>query len=585
MKVSDFIIEYLSRKTGVIFGGQGGSIVHIADSIDRNKKLKFIPGQNEQASSMAADAYHRTSGRLGVCIATSGPGVLNLLQGIACSYFDSIPSLYISGAPVTSQIRKNKKIRQIGFQEMEVVDLVKPITKYATLVKNVNDIKYELDKAIYIANEGRKGPVLIDIPDDIQRQEIQKNNLRKFKLKKKEHKLLKKTKGQIIKLAKYIEKARRPLFIIGNGIKLSKSEKILKKIIKKTGIPYAPTWATVDMFKSEDLLNAGTFGVAATRHGNFSIQNSDLLVFLGSRLSPQIVGGNMKIFSPKSKKFLIDIDKHEFKNHRLERSTIKIHADVKKTLEFLYKKKFIINRGNIKKWIYLINSYKKRFPITPDKNFDKRKFVDPYFFFQELSAVTSEKDIIIPDASANLIWFMQGYKINLSKQKIFTALNHSPMGYSVPASIGAYFGAKQKKQIIAVIGDGSIQMNIQELETIKNYRVDVKIFVINNNGYGLIKQTQETWLKSNYVGVDRKSGLSLPNFLHVAKAYKIKTKRLDSNKNLKVQLKNILKFRGPLLIDLVVNPKARVMPKIDFGKPLHEMSPLLSKKLIKSIII
>ncbi len=583
MKVSDFIVKYLSTKTDKVFGGQGGSIVHIADSIDKSNKIQFIPGQNEQASSIAADAYHRASGKLGVSIATSGPGVLNLLQGMACSYFDSIPSLYISGAPVTKQIRKNKNIRQIGFQEMEVVDLVKPLTKYAVQIKRPEDLQYELDKALEIAYSGRKGPVLLDIPDDIQRSNLDPKKLRKYKSKNK--KIIRINKSKINIIIKELEKSERPILIIGNGVKLSNSENLVKKIIKKNKLPYAPTWATVDTFKHNDQLNAGTFGVAATRYGNFSIQNADLLIFLGARLSPQLVGSNMNIFSPKSKKIVVDVDKYEFKNHRLKKSVIKINANVYDVLKELSMKKIDLKKTNILNWINKIKSYKKNFPVLASKKIIKKnKYLDPYHFFDSLSKVTKSNDILIPDASANLIWFMQSYKTYSLGQKIFTALNHSPMGYSMPATVGAFLG-KPSSRVLAFIGDGSMQMNIQELETIKHFNINTKIFILNNKGYGLVKQTQETWLKSNYVGVDKKSGLSLPDFLEVSKAYKIKTIQIKSNKNIIQKLKNVLRIKGPVIIELIIDPKARVNPKIDFGRPLHDMSPRLDKKILKSIII
>ena len=296
-------------------------------------------------------------------------------------------------------------------------------------------------------------------------------------------------------------------------------------------------------------------------------------------MSPQILGSNPQIFSPKSKKILIDIDKDEFKNHRLPKIDLKINNDVSQIIDELLKIKFL----NLKLdcWIKKINFLKKSFPICTKENLKITNYVDPYAFFYYLNEVISPKNIIIPDASANLIWAMQGLKPK--KQKVFTALNHSPMGYSVPASVGAYFGDKNKN-IISIIGDGSFQMNIQELETIKNFNVNVKIFVINNKGYSLIKQTLETWLNSKYTGVDKKSGLSLPNFLSVSKAYGLKTIDLRNNINLKSKLKKIIKTRGPVLVNVNVDPKKRVKPKIDFGNPLHDMSPKLNKKIINSIL-
>jgi acetolactate synthase I/II/III large subunit len=582
MKVSDLIANLLSQYTNCVFGGQGGSVVHLVDSIHNHKRLKFIPGQNEQASSIAADAYYRSSGNLGVAIGTSGPGILNLLQGMACSYFDSIPSLYISGAPVVSQIRKNKNIRQIGFQEMEVVDLVKPITKYAVLIKDKKEIEKEFIKAINIAFDGRMGPVLIDLPDDLSREHvmpIKKNYFIKKKIINKKQNIL---ESKVLKIKKLLENSKRPLLLIGNGIKLSKSQNLIKKFIKKYKIPYACSWATVDDFQSDDNLNAGTFGVAATRFGNFALQNSDLLLCLGLRLSAQIMGSNKNTFSPNSKKVLIEIDKNELLSHRLPKIEVKVNSDVKNFLIEFSSKKMNFKKNQFDLWKKKILILKNKYPIVEAKHYKNSGYVDPYAFFNELSKNIKKGTILIPDASANLMWCMQAFQ-KLKDTKIFTALNHSPMGYSVAASVGAFFG-NPKKNIISIIGDGSMPMNIQELETIFNYNVNVKIFVINNNGYGLIKQTQETWLNSRYSGVDKKSGLSLPDNKKLSNAYGVKAISIKDNKEMKNKLKNILNIKGPMLVDLNINPKTRVAPKIEYGNPLHDMSPKIPRHVLKEIL-
>ena len=308
MKLSDYIAQFLSKITDSVFVGQGGNIIHVLDSLGKRKDIKVIPSQNEQAASIAADAYSRFNNKIGVTAATSGPGMLNLMQGMACSFFDSIPTFHFSGAVVTGQLRKNKNIRQIGFQEMEVVDLVKPITKYAVLLKDKNMIKYELEKMLYYAKEGRPGPVLMDLPDDLQRADINPKKLKGFKppnIKLKKEKFEK-------KFISILNKSKRPIIILGHGINLSKTKDEVKKFISKTGIPFLPSWATVDIFPFNHKLNAGTFGVAATRYGNFAIQNSDLIISLGCRLNTQITGSNIKSFAPKAKKIVVDIDSNEF---------------------------------------------------------------------------------------------------------------------------------------------------------------------------------------------------------------------------------------------------------------------------------
>jgi acetolactate synthase-1/2/3 large subunit len=482
MKVSDLVANKISKITNHIFSGQGGFVIHILDSLSKKKNLKIIPSQNEQGASLAADAYYRTSGKLGVVVVTSGPGVINALQGMACSYYDSIPALYIIGAPVTKALKKNKKLRQLGFQEMEVKEIVSSFTKYSTRITNPKDVSYEIDKCIYISKNGRPGPCLIDFPDDIQRMDVNLSEQRKFHFSKKKKLSITNKINQVLKI---IEKSKKPIFIIGNGVKISKSINQIKKILKKTKIPYSPTWATMDCFDKNDKYNIGSFGVYAPRYGNFLIQSSDLLVILGSRLSATLIGGDPKLFAPKAKKIQVDIDSAELNEENGVRVNLKIKSDLKDFINLLEKKKIKWNK-NIR-WFDKISKIKKKYPIllnTYYKNTDK---VNPYVFFKKLSELTTKKDIIIPDASANLVWTYQAYSPS-KNQKVFTSLNHSPMGYSVAAAVGASMGSKNS-QIIAIIGDGSMQMNIQEIENIKHFHLPIKVFIINNNGYGMIKQT------------------------------------------------------------------------------------------------
>jgi acetolactate synthase-1/2/3 large subunit len=577
MKVSDFIANFLSKYSNYAFGGQGSSVVHIVDSIYKHKKINFIPGQSEQGSSIAADAYYRSSKKIGITIGTSGPGILNFLQGMACSYFDSIPGLYIAGAPPVDQLRKNKKIRQIGFQEMEVQNMVKPICKYSILVKKVENLNYELEKCIHIALSGRPGPTLIEIPDDISRMSMPKN-ITCFKPKSESYS----KKINYRKILDLFEKANRPLIVIGNGCIVSNSIVDVKKFIKKNKIPYTASWAALHHFSSADSLNVGSFGVAATRYGNFAIQQADLILFLGTRLSTQLIGSNISIFAPSAKKIVVDIDKEEFTNHRLPKIDLKINSDVKNFLASLNKFKIIKQNNSIQKWVIEMNKLKKNYPILENKNLKNKNFVDPYYFLDQFYSKIKRNSIVIPDASANLIWAYQGLKTERNPY-MFTAFNHSPMGYSIAASVGAYFGNKNKK-VYALIGDGSVPMNVQELETIKNYNIDVTIIVLNNQGYGLIKQTQETWLNSVYAGTDKSSGLSLPDNIRIASSYGIKTFVLKNNEHTKKKLKYILNLKGPILIDVMIDPKSRVKPKIEYGKPLHDMYPYIDTVSLKKIM-
>ena len=570
MKLTDYIAEFIAKIAGNVFVGQGGNIIHVLDSLGKRKDIKIIPAQNEQGAAIAADAYSRfNEKKIGVTATTSGPGMINLMQGIACSFFDSIPTIHFVGAVVTKQLRKNKKIRQIGFQEMEVVDIVKPITKYAVLLKDKNMIKYELEKMLYYAKEGRQGPVLMDLPDDLQRAEINPKNLKSFIPPKKVKKIFL-FKNKFLDL---IKNSKRPLIIVGHGVNLSNTKKELYKFISKTGIPYSPSWATVDLFSSDDKMNAGTFGVAATRYGNFAVQNADLLISLGCRLNTQITGSNLKSFAPNAKKIVVDIDNNELKKVNGLKYDLKINLNLKDFFKTIIPK--IEHNKNYSEWINRFNLWKLKYPVVQEKYYRQNKKCNPYVFFRSLSEQTGKNDVLIPDASANLIWAMQSFKIK--GQKVFTALNHSPMGYSMPATIGAYL-ADKTKNVICTIGDGSMQMNIQELATISHFNFPIKIFVINNNGYGLIKQTQDTWLNSRRVGVDSESGLAMPNLIKIANAYGIKTVEINNHNEIGVKLKQILKSKSPILCDVIVDEKQKVIPKLEFGREIHDLSPRLSEE-------
>ena len=566
MKASDLIAKKLSLISNFAFTGQGGSVVHILDSIQKSNKIQIIPSQNEQGASLAADAYTRVSGKTGIVIATSGPGIINCFQGIACSYYDSIPGIYISGAPVRSALKKNINLRQLGFQEMDVVNIVKSFTKYSVRVTDPNKIIYEIEKCLKIANDGRKGPCLIDLPDDIQRANINLSEQKIYKHKEKQFRI---NDNDLKKVIRFIGNAKNPVVVVGNGVKQAGCLKEVNKFLKKFKLPYAPTWGAMDLFDSNDTYNIGSFGVYATKYGNKIIQKADLLIILGSRMNGTLIGGNPKLFSPKSKKIHIDIDPAEQKEENSVKINLSINTDLNVFLKAINKKKSLIEK---KSWVKEIKLLKEKYPVVTKKHISQKNFVNPYSFFDLLSPNLKKKDIFIPDASANLVWAYQAYKFK-KNQKVFTSLNHSPMGYSIAAAIGAALADKKKNNIIASIGDGSVQMNIQEIQNIYYYNLPIKIFILNNKGYGMVKQTIDTWLNSNYVGCDLKSGLSIPNFENIFKAYKIKTITIRNNRLLKLNIKKILNKKGPIMVNLMIDPNQKIEPKVKLGDSIDNMTP------------
>jgi len=574
MKASDYIADFLVKQ-GIkqVFGVTGGAIIHTFNSIGKRKDLDYICTQHEQAAAMAADGYSRITKNLGVTITTSGPGATNLLTGTCCSYYDSIPVLNITGQVSTSRLKKDKRVRQIGFQETPTIEIFKPITKYAVLITDPQRLKYELEKAVYIAKSGRPGPVLLDIPDDIQRAEINPERLPSF-LSKTSFSDYKSLQRKIEECTSLIKSSKRPIIILGAGVKLGKTEDEAINFVRDLGFPVVLTWATKDIFLEEDELNAGVFGIASPRYGNFAVQNSDLVLAIGTRMDQHHTGTPSSTFARGAKKILIDIDKEEvskFNNSGLEWN-VKITADAKDFFR-LAKDKF--DFCEISPWIKQIKKWKEAYPSCPREN-SQEKNVNPYIFARELSKRTLEGEVIAVDTGATLAEIMSGYEMR-KRQTLFSDFNHTSMGYALPASVGACF-ARNRQQTICIIGDGGMQMNIQELATIKYHNLPIKIFVFNNKGYGMIKQTQDDWLDSQYDASSTDTGVATPDFFKIGKAYGLRAERIKNNKELNANLARILKLNEPVLCEVQISPSQRIAPMLKVGRPIEDSKPLLPRE-------
>lgn len=578
MKLSDYVAKFLAENNiNYVFGVTGGAVVHLFDSIARNKKLTYICSQHEQAAAMAADGFFRTKGKMAAAIATSGPGATNLITGVCNAYFDSVPMFCITGQVATFRLKRDLKVRQIGFQETDVVPMFKPVTKYAVLVDDPERIRFELEKALYLSKTGRPGPVLVDISDDIQRAEIHPSKLKPFKIPIRKNKKAD-IKIKIEKTVKLINKARRPVFIIGSGVKLGNAKKQLDEFLSLVKFPYVLTWAALDMYDSKNRLNAGSFGITGTRYGNFTVQNSDLVIALGTRLDTHLTATPASTFARGAKKIMVDIDQHEidkFKNSGMK-IDVGVCADAKEFLLKLLKQKEKISTQDISSWVYKVNEYKKKYSAYYASCFKEKEKLNAYTFLYNLSEKLSRKDIVIADTGGNLAQTMQGLQIKKG-QTVFSAFSNAPMGYSISASVGACF-ANNKKRVICITGDGGIQMNIQELETIYKHKLPVKIFVFNNKGYGMIQQTQDDWLKKRYVASLGKKDLGTPDFVKIAKAYGVDAVRISGKKEMDKKLDFIIKSRKPQLCELELDENQRTVPMLKFGRPIEDTNPLLERK-------
>ncbi len=573
MNLSDYVLNFLvKKKVKQVFLITGGAISFMVDAFSRNKKIKYTSVAHEQGAAMMADAYSRLGPNFSCTMVTSGPGATNLLTGIACSYFDSIPSLHICGQVNTyEQQSSNKstlKVRQVGFQETDIVNVSKPITKFSYKINDPSEIRYILEKSYHIATSGRPGPVLLDIPMDLQRKKINPSLLKPFKPKIEKKNKLKKTINFVFNK---LNNSKRPVIILGGGIKYARAEKKLNKFLTKLNIPVVSTWSGVDLIDHSKNKYIGNIGVYGSRAANFTVQNSDLILSLGSRLDTRTTGGVPRNFARKAKKIMVDIDKHELNKKRGLEIDHKIREDVGSFLnEF--------NRYSTKKiskqnWLNKCFSWKNKYPMVQKKYYKDKKFVNPYVLIEYLSNKLRKKDVIIADDGGHLTWTIQAFKVKYG-QKLFSAFGNSPMGYALPASIGASI-VKNKSRIICIDGDGSIQINLQELHTIDKLKLPVKIFILNNNGYGIIKQFQELYLGKRYEASGK--GVSNPNFKKISEAFNLNYNLIKNHKDLK-KISKIINSKKPEIIEVILKTDQKIIPKLQFGNPIEDMSPLLPRK-------
>ena len=575
MKLSDYVASFLAEQ-GVrhVFLITGGAAVHLVDSIGKNPDIDFICTQHEQAAAIAAEAYARVTQNLGVALATSGPGATNLVTGVCCAYFDSIPTLFITGQVPRSQLKRDYLVRQLGFQETDVVSIFKSITKSAVLVDNPGKIRYFLEQAVHLAKSGRPGPVLVDIPDDIQRSEVEPDQLESF-IPEEEAK-----KGIPVEdVIALLQRSQRPVVILGGGVKLAKAQDKAREFVERLEFPVALTWAGMDIFPSNHPLVIGGFGVSSPRWGNFAVQNSDLILAIGTRLDTHETGADLSTFAREAKRIVVDVDRGEldkYKKRGME-VDITIEADAKDFFNAI-NDNLDIPRQDISDWMSKIVEWKAKYPICSREYFrcSCREQVNPYVFMDYLSAASSKGDIVITDAGATLTQTMQGLRVK-EGQRLFSAFNHSPMGYALPASIGASF-ADPDNTVICITGDGGMQMNIQELATIVRHKLPIKIFLMDNRGYGIIRQTQDTWLDSRYEASSEEGGLALPDFIEIARAYGIRTETISNHRELRAKINGVLYTTGAVLCSVTVNPSAKITPKLTIGRPIEDSAPLLDRK-------
>lgn len=598
VKISDLVIDEIA-KAGVdtFFGVTGGAAVHFFDSIEKNPDLKAIYCNHEQGAAFAVEAYAKTNKKFGAGIFTTGPGATNALTGLAAAWLDSIPCIFISGQARTNQTINGRNLRQVGTQEVDIISMVKSVTKYATTIYDIKDVKYHLQKAIYLAQHGRPGPVWLDIPVDIQWSFIDFEELIDFYPESEEFSAqvdAQNLVADILKVAKLIRSAKRPIVLAGYGVRLSSAEDTLREFVEKFQIPFVSTWNLVDWITADHDLNLGRPGLSGQRGANLALQNSDLVIAIGSHLNATIIGTRPELFARDADIVMVDIDLNELENCPVHLE-VGINQDAKKFLQEikLALGQWVALSDTLEKWKSLCDQYKSfnRIAIDYSKNQD---LVNTYYFKYLLSKNSQEGDIFVVDGGGTIVYSaLQSIEIK-PNQRIILSAGLCSMGSGIPEAIGAHF-ASPNSQIYCFVGDGSFPFNMQELQIIKDLKLPIKIFVFNNSGYVSIRTTQNEFLDGRIIGSSPNSGLHLLNISKIAGAFNLPYFYIDRQESIEGTLTELLlKKEGPLICEVMVSDKQEIVPRQGFfaknggqfePRPIEDMYPFLDRALFKSLMV
>lgn len=563
IKVAKYISEFLV-KNGIkdCFMVTGGGAMHLDDALGHQEGLHCVFNHHEQACSIAAEGYTRLTGKLAAVCVTSGPGGTNAITGVMGGWLDSIPMFVLSG-----QVKRETTIwscpelnlRQLGDQEFDIIGSVSNMTKYAVMVTNPQEIAYHLEKALFLATNGRGGPVWLDIPLDVQGTMVETDELIHFNSAiEKPWQVAEVKKDVVESIVKKIQEAKAPLFLAGTGVRLGDAEDELLAVLDKYKIPVVTAWNANDTVAFDNPYFAGMPGTVGTRPGNFAVQNSDLLISLGCRLNIRMIGYNHYDFAKNAYKIIVDIDPRE-----LVKPTIKpdmpVNADVKDVLAKLLEAEYVPSQEH-EAWVKWCQDLQKRYPATLDEyRHDDNELINPYVFMDKLFAQLKNDDrIICGNGSACVITF-QASKVKQG-QRMFTNSGCAAMGYGFPAAVGVAV-ADNSKRTICLDGDGSVMMNIQELATVAYNKLNVKLIILNNNGYHSIRQTQTNLFKPPFIGIDGESGICFPDFGKLADAFGLPYFKLDSEQNCDAVLEQVLSCEGPCVCEAVVDPNQNFAPK------------------------
>ena len=598
IKVSDFVFKHLVEKHSIshVFFIPGGGAMHLNDSLGHTEGLTYVCNHHEQACAIAQEGYYRASGKMCVTNVTTGPGGTNAITGVLGQWIDSIPAFYISGqikASTHMSCCPELKLRQLGDQESDVISLVKPITKYAVTIFDPLDIEYEIDKAMYIALSGRPGPVWIDIPLNVQGAYIDETQLRHFDEKEIEdpidHDLI---DQQIEELIARIKSAKAPLIYVGNGVRLANRVDKFIKLAECLNIPVVTAISGSDIIWHDHPLCYGKPGICGDRIGNIMVQNADLLIVMGTRLGIRQVGYAYEKWAPKAYKVMVDVDKDEMLKPTLTMD-LKIHANLSEFIDKMTEKVASVETPDFAMWRAWGRKIEKKIPTILEDNETYPGFINSYVFVDRLFDHLHDGDVVVTGNGTAYTCTFQSMKVKKGV-RVFANEGCASMGYGLPASIGAYFSHGSKGRVICVTGDGSIQMNLQELQTLKNYNIPLKIFELENDGYLAMKITQRSFFEGRLTGADSTSGVKCPDMKRIADAYEIPFVRIHEEDKLDETIEKVLNSEGAYMCEINMPPFQTLLPKAasfmdeSTGKmtsaPLEKMAPFMSDELQEECI-
>lgn len=587
IKVSDYIIRFLEEQ-GVkhIFMLPGGMAMHLNDSVGYAKKLKPVFLLHEQSCTFAAESYARVSNNLGVVCVTCGPAATNTLTGVACSWIESTPLLVITGQVKRADLAREPDLRQYGVQEVRIVDMAKPITKYSKLILDPFSIRYELEKSVYLCKFGRPGPVLLDIPVDVQAVRIDETKLVGFEPPS-EHYDIK--PEQIAEIVKLLIRAKRPVIYAGAGVCFANAKKEFRHLVEHLNIPVLIHWNAMDLLENDHPLYMGRPGAVGQRAANFILQNSDLLITIGTRLSLLQTGFNFTAYAKNARHIMVDVDAAELNKPSLH-PYMKVQADAGLFINALLKRTEGL-KLNCQEWISQGKKWNEKYSSLNPKWLENSKFVNSYYLVDAISKKMASDDIYVGGRAGTCVdAAIQAFNVKKG-QGVYVTKGLSSMGYGLPAAIGGAYASG--KRVVCVNGDGGFVMNIQELEVIRRENLPVKFFILDNQGYSTVRNTQTNIFDKHYVGCGPESGLTLGNIKNVAEAYGLKTFVMRSINEMDSVIDEVLGCMGPALCMVLVDPDQPIEPrqanyKTPDGqmasRPLEDMKPLLDSKELEDIM-